>query len=252
MVQRVAATAGVDGVDIDATSTIGAWFARRAGTTERPYVPIRSIWLPVDGFAAGQSRHLVETLCARQPGSKLKLVLVVSSNATLRDLSRWFDGRSLREGPWHVAIGLPSSALKGGRPHLVQLGGIRRFAEEWDLAVAIDTSSRFDPTWEAEAAIARLGERLTVLRLTASAAARTAVGRDRVACRALHAAIDRTQRLDVAIAPERPVPFPVTPRAAANAVEHAGNYVVDRANFHARALREDISRIEGSPSSQNA
>ncbi len=98
----------------------------------------------------------------------------------------------------------------------MQLGGIRRFAEEWDLTVAIDLSGQFDPTWEAEAAVARLGERLAILRINASAPSRAAVGRDRVACRALHAAMDRDHFLEVAVAPVKTVPFPITPRVASS------------------------------------
>jgi hypothetical protein len=128
----------------------------------------------------------------------------------------------------------------------VQLGTIRRFAEEWDLSIALDLSGRFDPTWEAEAAVARIGERLTLLRMPMSAPSRAAVGRDRVACRALHAAIDRSPTLDVALSTSRPMPFPVTPRAAANGARRAAQYVEDRAAIHAEALREGISRFEGS------
>jgi hypothetical protein len=149
-----------------------------------------------------------------------------------------------------VVLGLSSSALKGGRPHLVQLGGIRRFAEEWDLSVAIDLSGQFDPTWEAEAAVSRLGERLTKLRINGSAPSRAAVGRDRVACRALHAAMDQDHFLEVAVAPVKSVPFPITPRVASYGARRASEYIAERAALHARELREGISHYEGSPTSR--
>jgi hypothetical protein len=147
-----------------------------------------------------------------------------------------------------VAIGLTPSALRGGRSHLVQLSSVRRVAEEWDLGVALDLAGRFDPTWEAEAAISRIGRRLRLLRLTASAPSRSAVGRDRVACRALHAAIDRAENLEVAIAPSAPAPLPVTPRAASRAAKRAGDYIGERVLLHAHALREGVSHYEDSPS----
>ena len=252
MAQHVAASASVDGVDVDATSPLGAWLAARFGTIERPYMPVRTIWLSLDGLRSARGRALIERVNRQQPECGPLVITLVSGASTLRDLSRTFEAVSAISNPWSVAIGLPPSALKGGRPHLVQLGGIRRFAEEWDLTVAVDLAGRFDPTWEAEAAVARLGNRLSLLRLPASAASRSAVGRDRVACRALHAAIDRAELLDVAIASVKPVPFPITPRAAANGAHRAANYVAERAAFHARALREDIGRFEGSPSSQSA
>jgi hypothetical protein len=121
---------------------------------------------------------------------------------------------------------------------------MRRIAEEWDFGIALDLSGRFDPTWEAEAAIARLGNRLKLLRLSAAAPSRSAVGRDRVACRALHAAIERAAALEVAITSPRAVPFPMTPRAAANAAHRAATYVADRAAYHAEILREGIDRFE--------
>jgi len=149
-----------------------------------------------------------------------------------------------------VVVGLPSTALKGGRPHLVQLGAIRRFAEEWDISVAVDLAGQFDPTWEAEAAVARLGERLGLLRISASAPSRAAVGRDRVACRALHAVIDGGHGVGIAVAPGRLVPFPITPQVASCGACRAVDYIAERAALHARALREGISRYEGSPSTR--
>ena len=130
-----------------------------------------------------------------------RVVATLPTGATLHDLTRHLELGGWLTQSLPVVLGIPSTALKGGRPHLVQLGGIRRFAEEWDLSVAVDLSGQFDPTWEAEAAIARLGERLCLLRISASAPSRAAVGRDRVACRALHAAMDGDHVLEVAVAP---------------------------------------------------
>jgi hypothetical protein len=248
MVQHVAGMADVDGIDVDATSQLGAWLATFTGTNENPYIPIRSIWLPFDGVRAPRAKRLIDATHARQPDLPPLIVLVLPGTGAMRDLARLFLQASGFTQDWTVAVGLSTGALRGGRPHLVQLGAIRRFAEEWELGVAVDLAGRFDPTWEAEAAISRIGSRLKLLRMTSSGPSRSAVGRDRVACRALHAAIDRVERLDVALASANSVPFPVTPRAAARSAERAADYIAERGLFHARALREGIGRYEDSPS----
>jgi hypothetical protein len=178
------------------------------------------------------------------------LVVAMPAAISVRELARDVQQQLIPHRHWPVAIGMPSIALRGGRPHLVQLGALRHFAEEWDLTVAIDLAGRFDPTWEAEAAIARLGDRLGLLRVRTTASSRSAVGRDRVACRALHAAVDRERPVDIAVAPARMVPLTLTPRAAAIAVERAAGYIAERVATHAQALREDIDRYEGSPTSR--
>jgi hypothetical protein len=250
MVQRAAAQAGISSVDVDATSALGGWLAAQMGGTDDRHVPISSLWLPANELRLERSRSLMKRISERQPDTVPFLVVTFPVSATLHELTRYLElvGR-LPQG-WRVVLGLPSTGLKGGRPHLVQLGGIRRFAEEWDLSVAIDLAGQFDPTWEAEAAIARLGERLRLLRISASAPSRAAVGRDRVACRALHAAIDGDHGLDVAVAPAGLVPFPITPRVASHGARRAVDYIAERAALHARALREGISRYEGSPSTR--
>ena len=250
MAQHIAATAEVDGLDVDATSAVGAWLAARSGSTNVRQVPVRSVWISADDIQSSRTRRLVEKLMDAQPGSPPRVVALLPNGFTLRDLTRSFTPIQSVVQQWPLALGLPSTSLRGGRPHLVQLGGIRRFTEEWDLSVAVDLSGQFDPTWEAEAAIARLGDRLSVLRISASAPSPGAVGRDRVACRALHAAIDREHVLDVAITPVRSVPFPITPRVASIGTRRAMEYIAERRVLHARALREGLGQYEGSPSSR--
>jgi hypothetical protein len=249
MTHRLASVAGADGLDVDATSALGGWLAARLAASDAAYVPVRTLWLPAGELQSSPSRRLIESMADRQSNARLCVVAALPAGTTLHELTGHL---ALAAGTYQslpVVLGLPSAALKGGRPHLVQLGGIRRFAEEWDLTVAIDLSGQFDPTWEAEAAVARLGERLGILRINASAASRAAVGRDRVACRALHAAMDRDHFLEVAVAPVKTVPFPITPRVATSGTCRAVDYIAERADLHARALREGISRYEGSPSS---
>src|SRR5215203_774239 len=250
MVQQVAAQAGIGCLDIDAASALGGWLAARLPGADDTYVPVSTMWLPASELQSQRSRRLVERFADTQPDAPLRVVAILPTGATLHDLIRHLELAAWLTQTWEVVLGIPSTSLKGGRPHLVQLGGIRRFAEEWDLSIALDLSGQFDPTWEAEAAVARLGERLSVLRISAGAPSRSAVGRDRVACRALHAAIDRDQQLDIAVAPVKWVPFPITPRVASYGARRAMDYITERAAIHAQALREGISRFEGSPTSR--
>src|SRR5918996_3281567 len=75
MVQHVAGMAEVDGIDIDATSQLGAWLATFTGTSESPYTPIRSIWLPFDGVRAPRAKRLIDATYARQPDLPPLIVL---------------------------------------------------------------------------------------------------------------------------------------------------------------------------------
>jgi len=250
MVQHVAAGAAVDGIDVDAGAPVSLWLAGIVGTSEWAALPIRSIWISPASLKTKRSRHLLETITERQMTRPPLLVVAMPAAFSVRELARDVQQQLMPLRHWPVAIGMPSIALRGGRPHLVQLGALRHFAEEWDFILAVDLAGRFDPTWEAEAAIARLGNRLGLLRIRTTASSRSAVGRDRVACRALHAALDRERPVDIAVAPARVVPLALTPRAAALAVERAAGYIAERAAIHAQALREDIDRYEGSPSSR--
>jgi hypothetical protein len=248
MAQHVAASAGVDGVDVDATSPLATWFASRGGPSDSPLLPTRTVWCSFDGIRNPRLRGIVDAANTAQPNDPPLLVLLLPGATTVRELAKSHGLLRAHAPTPRFAVGLPSSSLKGGRPHLVQLGAIRRFAEEWELDVALDLSGRFDPTWEAEAAVARLGDRLRAIRLPVSAPARSAVGRDRVACRALHAALDRERQLEIAVSSSGPVPFPTTPRAAAAGAARAMEYISERVAIHAQALREGFSRFEGSPS----
>jgi hypothetical protein len=250
MMHQVATLASADGLDVDATTALGAWLAARLAASGEGDVPVRTLWLPAGELQSPPSRRLIEGIAGRQSKTALCVVATLPAGTKLHELTRHL---GLAAGTYQsvpVVLGLPSTSLKGGRPHLVQLGVIRRFAEEWDFTLAVDLSGQFDPTWEAEAAVARLGDRLAILRINASAPSRAAVGRDRVACRALHAAMDRDHFLEVAVAPVKTVPFPITPRVASYGARRAVDYIAERAALHARALREGISRFEGSPSSR--
>lgn len=107
-------------------------------------------------------------------------------------------------GPPRVALGMRSTRLVGGRRHLATLTAIRRLAEEWNLGIALDLTGGFDPQWEAEAAIVRLGKRLVLLRVGSRAIGLGPIDRDRVARRAVRAAIERCPDLSISIEPTLP------------------------------------------------
>ena len=182
------------------------------------------------------SSRLVETIAERQPDASPNVIATLTAGTTLYELTRHLELGGWLSQSFQIVLGLPSNALKGGRPHLVQLGGIRRFAEEWDLSVALDLSGQFDPR-------GRLRRRSPASAngspFCESTPRRHAAKRDRVACRALHAAMDRDHILDVAVAPVKAVPFPITPRVASSGARRAVDYVAERAVLHARALREE-------------
>jgi hypothetical protein len=252
MAQHIAAASGITGIDVDAASPLGAWLAARNGSRTASYVPIRSIWIPLHGLRSSRTQRLMNDLVSQHQAGPPRIVTVVPASSSLRTLARDLQPAQALSESWPLAIGLPPSSLRGGRPHLVFLGGLRRFAEEWDFSIAVDLSRNFDPTWEAEAAIARLGERLSVLRVRSSAPSRGAVGQDRVACRAIHAAIDRGRVVDFAVCPGRMSLLPITPQATVTAARQAADYIAERAAVHAEALRDGIDHFEGSRSSRGS
>lgn len=249
MYQHVAADAGLAGIDVDATTPAGAWLATRGLSRDRAYVATRSVWLPVESVGAPAASRLIAAISQHQDGARPEIVAVMPSMAS-REIGGWIHKVISRSSEMPITVGLPSALLRGGRPHLVQLGAMRRLAEEWDLTLAIDLSGRFDPTWEAEAAISRLGDRLRLIRLRDSAPSRGAIGLDRVACRALHAVVDRGREINIAICSARLSPFPATPRTAAVQARRAAEYTAERASMHAEALRDGIDHFEQSRSTR--
>ncbi|MCA9881273.1 MAG: hypothetical protein KC442_25915 [Thermomicrobiales bacterium] len=249
MSQHLAADAGLSALDQDASSAVAAWLVSRTGHRDA-YVPTASLWLPIGMASSERSRRLVRQVSERQ-GDEMPSLVLLASSLQYRDL-----GRQVVElqgtAATRLLIGVNTSQLRGGRPHLVQLGALRHFAEEWDLGVALDQTGHLDPTWEPEAAVTRLGQRLQLLRVRDTSPSRTAVGLDRVACRALHAALDRESPLVVAVASSRISPLPATPRVVAVNVRRAADYIIERSMLHISALREDLDHFEQSRSSRGA
>lgn len=123
---------------------------------------------------------------------------------TMAHLVAIADALADESGSPRVVLALRSGRLVGGRRHLATLTAIRRLTEEWNLGVALDLTGGFDPQWEAEAAIVRLGKRLSLLRVGSRAIGPGPIDRDRVARRAVRAAIERCPDLSISIEPTLP------------------------------------------------
>ena len=251
--QHAAAETGLPSLDLDATSSLSSWLAGRFGGEATQYIPVRTIWAPADQLKSERFSVLYGRISERQPAHPPEVIALMPAAFSLRDVMKIASAGNTNNWPFAMSIGLPSGALRGGRSHLVQLGGVRRLLEEWEVPLALDLSGRFDPTWEAEAAIARLGSQLRYLRMRVSAPARAAIGADRVACRALLAALDRGWITDLALSPSGAKilpPFPST--SGGNSYRSAIEFVQERQFAHSEALRQGIGHFEGSPSSRNS
>jgi hypothetical protein len=64
-----------------------------------------------------------------------------------------------------IALAIEPTNPSNGREHLHRLQTIRHRAAEWDVDLALDLTGRLDETWEAEAALLRMGRRLALIRI---------------------------------------------------------------------------------------
>src|SRR5215203_3395754 len=94
MALQSAAVAGVDGLDVDATSPIGAWLGMRQGNAPATNVPVRSVWLAVEELDSLRSRRFIEAVLEHQPNAHPQVVALLPNATTLRDLTRNFEPRS--------------------------------------------------------------------------------------------------------------------------------------------------------------
>jgi hypothetical protein len=130
-----------------------------------------------------------------------------------------------------VVVAIPARRLVGGRSHLVQLTALRRLAEEWDFELALDLRGRIDPRWEAEAAVDRLGLRLSLIRLSTDVSGGPVTGPYRILRRVVTAALSQEQRIVFALTPAGPPWHRLWPPALVESCGRAGDYV--RARYSA-------------------
>jgi hypothetical protein len=87
IVHQVATLAAADGLDIDATTTLGRWLAARLAASKDANIPVRTIWLPAGEIRSSVSRRLIETIADRQPDARLSVVAVLPGGASFHELT---------------------------------------------------------------------------------------------------------------------------------------------------------------------
>ncbi|HET7093606.1 MAG TPA: hypothetical protein VFI22_09020 [Thermomicrobiales bacterium] len=204
--QRVAASVAGGAVEIDLA---GRFMPRDVERFDRIAAasPVVAVWLPrppLDSSADRSAWIRLANRCAGVWGARLLVVEMPKGDigrhaATLLPaLGNHVPGAIA--APVRIAVGLRAAHLEGGRPHLVQLRALRRFAEEWDLSIALDLAGALDQRWEAEAAMARLADHTALVRVSSDALEPSPIGKARVAMRALFAGIDLQPGIAIAVA----------------------------------------------------
>ena len=177
-----------------------------AGRMESDPAQAAVVWLPSD-LASTPDLAVQSPLVSRWLPDTPVLVVDLPHNPdelmlTIGRAYRLAEGLAPSYPACVVAVGLRSTHLAGGRHHLANLTLLRRRTEEWGLSIALDLTASFDPLWEAEAAVLRLGSRLTVLRIKSRANLPSAVDADRVARRAVLAAVEQRRDVTLSIEPD--------------------------------------------------
>ncbi len=242
---RVAELCRCGSLDFDLPRTLPGG-ARAALRLERSLVPPAVLWVPTRPEPASGptlGSPLMDEWLSASPAVVVALPPDLDHQMqAIAAAYRLADSTASKSTSRLVAVGLRSNHLVGGRRHLANLTLLRRRVEEWGLAIALDLTSPFDPLWEAEAAVLRLGGRLAVVRIGSHANLPSAVALDRVARRAVRAAIEQRRDVRVAIEPE----VRWWQRRNAQAVAGAWTLAADRINpWFGPAPVDATSRAEG-------
>lgn len=228
---RIAAAADIPALSLD----LGSPFARLLVSHQSlPAMRVTCIWLGnpwADVWPGPPPAGRLLDLCLRLNPESFALDLpgaagfVASPTAVIKRIeqTRQHFGREQR-----LLVAIRGRHLAGGRQHLTQLTALRHLAEEWDFGLALDLARNVDPTWEAEAAVIRLGNRLQHIRVPTSATSRHAVGPARVIARAIAAAMERAVPPEVALVPSVPLLGAGSSRAKADAVTNAAAALASR------------------------
>jgi hypothetical protein len=202
----LAAVVDADGLDIDATSWVGRRTGLRSGLNSELAVPISSIWItPADLTSLPMIKVPTPFPTPSQRAVQIVVLLPESSGIDHDQTVIKSTSKALGACVWAAGsvIAVPAQATDGGRAHLTRLRGLRRLAEEWEMQIALDLSTKTDARWEAEAAIQIVGPRLSILRLRAPI--RDGVGRHSdVLVRAIRASADLGFSGVISIAPSTP------------------------------------------------
>ncbi|MGC4191854.1 MAG: hypothetical protein QM589_11950 [Thermomicrobiales bacterium] len=134
-------------------------------------VRLRSLWLPatLTGFNV-ERRHarITDLLAHGRDKFGLRDLIVPRLSADTPGINLAAEARAFTKassGIVRIAIGIRAATVMRHADHLDRIAAIRRTIEEWDLGVALDLTGDIPPGWEAEAAIARLVRRMSLIRL---------------------------------------------------------------------------------------
>ncbi len=194
-----------ESLDIDLARPLagGIGFAHRP---ESQAIPPAVLWVPGGAESAPESVVRLPVVARWLPTAPVLVVDLPHHSAeqmtAIAEAYRLAERVARDSTDCPVAVGLRACHLAGGRRHLANLTLLRRRAEEWGLSIALDLTGSFDPLWEAEAAVLRLGGRLAVVRISSRANLPSAVNLDRVARRAVRAAIEQRRDVRVSIEPD--------------------------------------------------
>lgn len=170
--RRLAGELGADGIELDLTTWIGnrrPGLPPRAATSQE--MPLAGVWLPTG--AAERLPRAIDRLGAAEGFVGVgDLVMRLHDGASpADDQAAIVATRRRYDAAGHLGrlvVAAPAVAPEGGRAHLYRLNVVRRLAEEWGLALALDLTPRTDNRWEAEAAMQAVGRHLVAIRLRSS------------------------------------------------------------------------------------
>jgi hypothetical protein len=227
---------GLDGVDLDLTGRPALpSVAGFVDLINREEPSIRAVWVPRPAPWSRSREPLASTIAVEVAlaagADKLvtELPVAAAGQASRPIVTGLVESLRARVGAdLPVTLAIPARRLVGGRSHLVQLTALRRLAEEWDFEIALDLRGPIDPRWEAEAAIDRLGLRLTLIRLSTDVSGGPVSGPYRILRRVAGAALSQEQRIVFALVPAGPPWHRLWSAALAESLRRAGDYLLAR------------------------
>lgn len=210
---------------------------------------VKSVWLPAALPREAAADRLISLLRVMRDELGLRSIIVprrdtggasaLRTRAVLRPLLDEPESSCLR-----LVIGMDGDDIPSNRDQLSTLAAYKRFAEEWDVDLALDMSHDANRTWEIEATIVRLMPRLHHVRLPASLDDHGAIGSSRLVNRAITILADQGFAGTISLLPLQP-PFllRLRPGIAVEHIEVREQQIALRYQQVARAIRPDASNL---------
>lgn len=210
---------------------------------------VKSVWLPAALPREAAADRLISLLRVMRDELGLRSIIVprrdtggasaLRTRAVLRPLLDEPESSCLR-----LVIGMDGDDIPSNRDQLSTLAAYKRFAEEWDVDLALDMSHDANRTWEIEATIVRLMPRLHHVRLPASLDDHGAIGSSRLVNRAITILADQGFAGTISLLPLQP-PFllRLRPAIAVEHIEVREQQIALRYQQVARAIRPDASNL---------